>query len=146
MTFYFDASALVKAYKAEKGTAKVVQLLTSQEQFFSSRVCYAEVLFALRRAREALEISEQDFWRKVGEFESHWDTCDIVQLSDPVGRILKDSVLKYSLRALDAIHLASALWLKQFFNLDVTFICADDRLLAAASEEQLSILNPEEAD
>ena len=147
MTLYFDASAWVKAYKEyEVGRAKVLELLRTQELIFSSRVAYAEVLFALRRAKEAERFSEEDFQRRMGAFLSHWDTVEIVEFSDPVTRILRDRVLAHALRALDAIHLASALWVREFYNVGLTFVCADGRLLEAATQEQLTILNPEETD
>lgn len=146
MILYFDASAWVKAYNQEVGTHKVGDLLKSEKELFSSRVSYAEVLFALRRIREQGDFSEQEFFRQLDRFQVDWKTFYVVDFLDPVSRILKDRVLKHSLRALDAIHLASALWVKDFFDLNPTFVCADHKLLEAATQEQLTILNPEETD
>ena len=49
----------------------------------------------------------------------------------------------HALRGFDAIHLASALGLQAAANASVTFVAADHRLLRAAAQERLAIVNPE---
>jgi len=52
---------------------------------------------------------------------------------------------RYPLRALDAIHLASAISLQKGIQEPLQFAAADSRLLDAASAERLSPLNIETA-
>jgi hypothetical protein len=47
------------------------------------------------------------------------------------------------LRALDAVHLASALTAKEHFGIQVLFMSADDQLNKAAALEGLEVINPE---
>jgi predicted nucleic acid-binding protein len=54
-------------------------------------------------------------------------------------------IQRHSLRAFDAIHLASALGLQAAANEPVTFVAADQRLLRAAAGERLATVNPETA-
>ncbi len=54
-------------------------------------------------------------------------------------------IQRHSLRAVDAIHLASALGLQAAANEPVTFVAADQRLLQAAAGERLATVNPETA-
>ncbi|MGH7774739.1 MAG: hypothetical protein ACREQA_21150 [Candidatus Binatia bacterium] len=58
----------------------------------------------------------------------------------PVIRALTD---RYPLRDADAIHLSSALWLGHALREIVTFVTADSRLLEAARDQRLKVINPE---
>ena len=48
----------------------------------------------------------------------------------------------HPLRALDALHLAGCLIFRREKLVEPTFVCADIRLLEAANQEGLDILNP----
>jgi hypothetical protein len=52
-------------------------------------------------------------------------------------------IQRHGLRAVDTIHLASALGLPAAANEPVTFVAADQRLLRAAIDEQRVTVNPE---
>jgi hypothetical protein len=54
-------------------------------------------------------------------------------------------IQRHTLRAFDAIHLASALGLQAAANEPVTFMASDERLLRAATGERLATINPESA-
>lgn len=47
-----------------------------------------------------------------------------------------------SLRALDAIHLSSALLAKKLVGKKLTFVCSDQKLQEAASAQGLTVHNP----
>jgi predicted nucleic acid-binding protein len=110
MIYYLDASALVKVYTNEEGTDKMVSLLESFRLFYSSMVIYPEVLFSLRRKFENREMDQNSFTTQMSIFESHFDALiNQVEFRDNILDLLKNRVIKYSARALDAIHLASAI-------------------------------------
>jgi hypothetical protein len=44
---------------------------------------------------------------------------------------------------LDAIHLASALWVRENIDKDCGFICSDKNLLDFAEKESFNLINPE---
>ena len=56
------------------------------------------------------------------------------------GRTILDT---YSLRTLDALHLATSIVIRNTLSVsDICFVSADDALLKAAAAEQFPILNP----
>ena len=147
MIYYLDASALVKVYSHEDGTKAMVNLLKSNSSFYSSVVIYSEVLFALRRKLENGEITKEGFSKQIKFFESHFQALiNRVQINENIFDLLRQRILSYSVKALDAIHLASALWLKENIDTDCKFICSDKELLRVSKQEGLPIINPVEMD
>jgi len=59
--------------------------------------------------------------------------------------LARDLIQRHPLRGFDAVHLASALSLKNALGEEVTFSAADGRLLRAAGAENLATLNVETA-
>ena len=66
-------------------------------------------------------------------------------LNSAVAETAKEMLDRHSLRALDAIQLASC-WVGRITSgmTDIVFVASDHTLLAAAKTEGLQILNPEE--
>lgn len=143
MIYYFDASTLVKAFSYEAGSGIVIDILNSGLPAYSSMVVYSEVLFALRRKRHRQEINEDELQQRLTEFEERWGYFNIIELG-AVLELLRNRIIKYPLKALDAIHLASALWIRENIDLDCRFLCSDKELLEFAGKESLDIFNPEE--
>jgi predicted nucleic acid-binding protein len=148
-TVYLDASALVKRYLAETGSAWVESL------------CADEANHAIAIARFGLVEATAAFAAKRrGQFitDSEYETALADLLRDAgeryrliaVGLAVIDSAIRLTrrqkLRGYDAIHLACALALNAPL-IDhglplLTFIAADDDLLAAARSEGLAAENP----
>ena len=143
--YYLDSSAVVKAFSAESGSETVIQILKSGVPAFSSLVMYPEVLFALRRKRHRKEISEDEFESGRTRFEQRWGYFNTIELGPALG-FLRERAIRYPLRALDAIHLSSALWAKERIDRDCRFLCSDLELLKVAAQEGLEIINPERPD
>ena len=142
MIYYFDASAVVKAFSAEAGSEAVIRILRSGVPAFSSLVMYSEVLFALRKKRHRKEISDDEFQSGRARFERRWSSFNTIELA-PVFGILRERTIRHPLRALDAIHLSSALWAKEGIDRDCRFLCSDLELLKFATQEGLETVNPE---
>jgi predicted nucleic acid-binding protein len=66
-----------------------------------------------------------------------------VELGSEILSAARGLIDRHALRGFDAIHLASALGLQAAANASVTFVAADHRLLRAAAQERLAIVNPE---
>lgn len=142
MTFYMDASALVKAYALEKGSEEIVEILNKEEDIFLSKVAFAEVLFSLRRKNYFGELKDKNFLECCRHFGEDWSGFYIVELSGNILSVLNNRVIKYPLRALDAIHLASAIWVEDILEERPIFVCADDPLNGAAKKEGFKVFNP----
>lgn len=136
MTAYLDASALVKRYARETGSAAVVELLT-QWRVASSRLSEVEVASALvRRAREgAIEASERD--AALAAWHIEIGRIDLIELTAAITARARVLLLRHALRAGDAIQLASALAWGEATAAEVRFLAYDARLQAAAHAEGL---------
>lgn len=146
--YYLDASALVKRYIDEIGSDWIRALLDIPEaSFFMAHFFMVEVTGAFtRRIREEL-LTPADYRELQNMFQA--DCVDSYNVITAVGEIIdlaKGLLEKHLLRALDAIHLATALTANQWLLANdlspLTFLCADNRLLAAAAAEGLTVDNP----
>jgi predicted nucleic acid-binding protein len=147
-TAYFDSSALVKRYITESGTTWVQTWCDSPNQTVAvAEIGLVEIAAAFaaklrggfitqaayRNARADLAIDARDEYVLV-----------------TVNRSLVDEAIdltaQHRLRGYDAVHLACALRLHHALIAHdlapLTFICADDDLLAAAAAEGLLTDNP----
>jgi uncharacterized protein len=133
---YFDASALVKRYVREQGSAKVVRLLSSTPAA-TSRLSQVEVASALvRRAREgAFSVADRD--RALAALEQDFASLLVVEVTLPVTDQARALLLRHQLRAGDAIQLASGLFLQEQLGERVPFLAFDSRLTDAARSEGL---------
>ena len=134
---YFDASALVKRYLREKGSAEVRRLLASDAPA-TSRLSQVEVASALvRRAREgAYTAADRD--RALAALDKDFPAILVVETH--LGRSPNGTqklLLRHELRAGDAIQLASGLFLQEQLSERVPFVAFDSRLGEAAHREGL---------
>ncbi len=148
-TLYLDASALVKRYMAETGTAWVESL------------CADEVNNAIAIAHIGLVETAAVFgskWRGGFITEADYDNALANLIRDASSRYQLVAVIparidtaiqltrRWKLRGYDAIHLACALAVNEpLINNGLpplTFVCADNELLFAARGEGLATDNP----
>ncbi len=139
---YFDSSALVKRYLREVGSESVNALLLSEETIVISRLAYPEMLSAFMRKHRGGELVRKSLRSVIDQFESDWKHFSIVEFHDELFPIIKALIEKYPLKGADAVHLSSALWLKQASREDVKFVASDLNLLKAAESENLHAINP----
>ena len=133
---YFDASALVKRYVREKGSAKVQRLLPA-EGAATSRLSAVEIASAVaRRVREG-NLSGEDRDRILAAVDRDMTAVLVVEITAAVLASAQLLLQRHPLRTGDAIQLASCLQLQEHIEDDVTFVGFDDRLLAAARAERL---------
>jgi uncharacterized protein len=147
--YFLDSSALLKRYLSESGTAWV-QALTAKASgniLLISRITSVEILSAIaRRQREGSLTSEQTQTLRT-IFQQHFtDQYEIVELTPTLTTLAGELCARQSLRAYDAVQLASALTILPIIAQSpenfLTFLTADDRLLRAAQLEHLQADNP----
>jgi len=139
---YFDSSALVKRYVEETGTNFVKSILSGSGEIATSKLTYPEILSALMRKHRAGEIAKKLLQDIVARFEKDWYHILVLEFHNDLLQIVKSLIEKHPIKAADAIHLSSALWLKLSSKIDVTFVASDLNLLKAAQAEKLQIINP----
>lgn len=142
---YLDTSALIKRFVTEKGSSLVQDLIGLGEPIATATIAYAEVYSALTRKRREGAVRESRYASLCRRFEEDWQGTVRVELTSDVLVLSRDLIKRRVLRGFDAIHLASALTLREALGTPITFAAADRRLLAAAAGEGLRSLNVEES-
>lgn len=146
-SFYFDTSALIKLYHQETGTDQVEEIFRQADNvLIISELAGVELYSTLARKVRTGEIAPSVQDEVLRNFEHD---CThrfvIVPLGSSVIQKAKELLQKhgntYALRTLDALHLGTCLIARA--KEEVSFVCADDRLVAIGTFEGLQILNPE---
>lgn len=124
---YLDSSALVKAIVDEAQSLAVRALMTGAT-VMTSALSVVEVVRAVRRRQEDQILA------------AHKTLGEAALISIDQGILNQAGMLgPASLRSLDAIHLASALLIRDELE---AFVAYDDRLLEAASALGLPVASP----
>ena len=140
MILYLDTSALVKLYVRETGTAVMQAHASNAEALATSVVAYAETRAAFARLKHSGLSSEAKHQQRLRQLDHDWDALLKVELAPDVLRSAGDLAEIYGLRGFDAIHLASALWLKARVSAAVDFAVFDRRLAVAADKAGLTVV------
>ena len=146
---YLDSSALIKRYVAKPGSdwLKVTVFEPDDALLLTSRVTMVEVWSALARRRREASISLEHHADALYAFrEDCLKQYRFVEFEESVYELAGRLIARHPLRAYDAVQLASALVAGRALTgaglAPPAFLCADDRLLAAAHEEGLVGINP----
>jgi len=142
---YLDTSALIKRFVAEAGSDAIRRLFTAREPIATAKIAYAEVHAALARRHREGDLSRDGYAGACARFERDWHSYVRIELHDEVLVTARRLIARHPLRGYDAVHLASALSLRDALGEDPTFLASDERLLKAARAERLPTLNPETA-
>jgi predicted nucleic acid-binding protein len=142
---YLDTSALVKKYFQEAGTDMVREILQGGGSYGISKIAYAEVCAAFGRKTRENPGQKRGHLRVFQSFQEDWRLLTIVEVNDDLLPLIRALTARHPLRGADAIHLASALWLRRALRDEITFVASDGHLLNAARKETLKIINPEAA-
>jgi predicted nucleic acid-binding protein len=136
---YFDTSALIKRYVEEPGRGPVLQLLR-RHACVTSAVLPVEIRSALRRrvSEGTLDAAAlPGILRRVAMDRAYWT---LVEVASEVLVSAEALAAAHPLRALDAIHVASAqLVAGRLAPTALTFVSADARQSAAASALGMTI-------
>jgi predicted nucleic acid-binding protein len=134
---YFDASALVKVYVDEVGRDQVLPLRKGAPVAVST-LGWIEVESAVRRRQRSGDIATSAAETVIAATASDRDACILVELGEEVDRRARGLLATHPLRAADAVHLASCLWLAERTGEAVEFVAFDERLLDAARAEGIA--------
>ena len=141
MILYCDTSALVKLYFEEKHSADVSGLRRNAETVAISVVGYAEFLAALNRKRREGDLDAGAFRRVAARFQEDWEGLVRVEITDELNLLAASLLGSYPLRGFDALHLASALLLRERLRTrEIQFASFDVRQRDAALQENLKVV------
>jgi predicted nucleic acid-binding protein len=139
---YLDSSALVKRYIVEKGTETLQSMMAGAGELVTSKLTYAEIWSAFMRKFREGGLKKKSLDAAAERFEMDWDHFFVIDFHDELPAIIKKLVKRHPLKAVDAVHLSSAMWLEEEIQANLTFIASDYGLLKAAEAEHLRVGNP----
>lgn len=145
--YYLDASAWVKRYYLETGTAWLYSLFGTHPVVACSSLGLVEVMATLARKRKANEIDDSAFEQKIWELEEDWRNFVQIHFVVRIVDQAKEVAKRHALRGADAVHLASALLLvDRFADADdhLIFLTSDQELKRAVLSSGLEAIDPEE--
>lgn len=132
MILYLDTSALVKLYLEESGSGKVRAAVDEAEAVSTSIVAYAEMHAALAAAARVGRITGEERSRAVAEFRAEWPRYAVVNVTQKLVDLAAELALEHGLQGFDAVHLSSAVLLREEAGAEVRFLAWDERLVRAA--------------
>lgn len=113
MILYLDTSALVKLYALENGRDLVEQAVDEATVIATSSVAYAEARVTLARKRREGVFSDEDLREAVAALDGDWHTFETLTATDNTASLAGNLAEEYALRGFDAVHLASALLVRE---------------------------------
>lgn len=131
--FYLDSSVLLSFLFNQKGGLD----LTKFNPVYSSRLIKTECLRCIYRMNATGLISENEMLNKQEELEKLLKPVGLVEVSES---ILRQAEINFGkvIKTLDAIHLATAMILRNHFNCEVVFITNDEQLKLLARSQNFS--------
>jgi predicted nucleic acid-binding protein len=135
MMLYVDTSALIKRYVEEDGSGRVNELWDGAKGIATSVVAFAEMIAALNRKLREGVLSARDYTRTVASFKGDYRKIILVPVSEGLNERIEVLARKHALRGFDAIHLASALVIRNAGKVGTGFACYDRLLNEAALKE-----------
>ncbi len=139
MILYLDSSALVKLYVRESGSDRVRILVSQSDGCASSAIAYAEMRAALARRHREGAIASPALADLRSAILHDWQSIFVVPVLPSIATSAGDTAEQYALQGMDAIHLATALWLQDQQDQPLTFAAWDVRLVAAAAAAGLPV-------
>lgn len=140
MTIYFDASALVKRYVNELGSAEVAAAFVQATVKATGMASGAEVPAALAKGVRTARLTPTEAGTALQDFWRHWPSFAKVTLDDGVVRRAGELAWRLGLCGYDAIHLASALQVATLTSNAVTVATFDEQLWKAAGQVGLAVM------
>lgn len=148
--YYLDTSALLKRYRTEKGTDVVDEIFSAREKdelFITSHFTSVEVESVAARALKGRLLNKKSHGVLLSLFAEDLDErLILLPVSTSLLMEAAEAARNYSVRAGDAIHLASVLRAKQASAAKIVFVASDKELVDAGEAAGLAVVNPEDGD
>lgn len=142
MIVYLDSSSIISLYLNEEGRHETVRgALAQADAVCSSAIAYAEVRAGLARATRDQRLGPTAYRQVLIDVQRDWAAYVRVAVSDALIDRAGDLAEARELRGYDAVHLASALTIRDRTLDAVMFAAWDEGLCKAATAEGL-ILAP----
>ncbi|MCK4425715.1 MAG: type II toxin-antitoxin system VapC family toxin [Deltaproteobacteria bacterium] len=138
MIAYFDSSSIVKWFFDERFTELAKDIKNRAKIVVTSLIALPEVSSAINRAYREGRCAKSEMELVRNEFLRIWPKFQWIRVNEELMQQAGKLIFEHSLRGFDAVHLASALLLKQEGGaIDLFFSCLDHNLNRAAREKGL---------
>jgi predicted nucleic acid-binding protein len=137
VSVYIDASALVKRYVTEMGSADVVALTTGAAAVATALVTRAEVAAAFARAVRVGVLDDVGGRRAQRRFSREWPDFMRVPVTEALVARAETLAWAHGLRGYDAVQLASALTWQDALGQEIVLATFDRQLWEAAPQAGL---------
>ena len=139
MIVYLDASALVKRYVSEPGSADVDRLVGKADAIGTAVISRAEVAAALAKAARMRVLARDEAGAALQAFRTQWPDLIRLQLTETI--VAQADVLSWDhdLRGYDAVHLAAAHFWQSSLGEAVTLAAFDRQLWSAGAAVGLDV-------
>lgn len=132
MTLYAESSAILRWLFAEEGSERLLAALASADKVVASRLTLIEARRVVRRAEREGRITAAQAADILAILAQAASTWAIIEVTEEIARRAEDAFPSEPVRTLDAIHLASALFLRQSFP-DLVILSSDERVSVNAA-------------
>jgi predicted nucleic acid-binding protein len=143
---FVDSSAFAKLFIAEAGSADLQAYLHDcpDDATAISVIAYLEVHSALQRRLRSAQLTELAVSQASMDLEAPTHHFERIPVEPPLIDLAAGLIKTHSLRAMDALQLASAVGIYERLRPgeELLFIACDERLLESAGREGLLIWNP----
>ena len=139
MIVYLDASALVKRYVAEAGSAEVDGLIAGAAAVGTAAISRAEVSAALAKAARTGALPRDEAQAALQVFTAQWPNLVRLQLTEVVLAQAGELAWDHGLRGDDAVHLAAACFWQSSLGEPVTLAAFDRQLWEAGAAVGLTV-------
>jgi len=136
---YFDTSTYLKLYLLENGSEEA-RSLVSKYRVLSSAILLTECFSALSRKKEAEGVGERIFNQVVRIIREDMCYVEMINVTEIVLARAEEIVVHTTARALDAIHIASALTFQNITTISLSFITSDRKQYAVAATQGLNTI------
>jgi predicted nucleic acid-binding protein len=137
MNIYYDTSVLAKLFLDEPDSIAIASAHSEASVTATSWITFTEMHSLLRRREREKRLSARECSQLIEQFESDWNYLGKVEASPMLLKRAAHLVGAYPLKALDAIHLASALFFQEQIDEPIVLLTADRQLETAARREKL---------
>lgn len=139
MIVYLDASALVKRYVAEAGSAEVGGLIDQAAAIGTAIISRVEVAAALAKAVRLALLTREEGASALQLFSAEWESLVRLQMTELLVSRAASLAWDYGLRGYDAAHLAAALLWRDMLGEPITVASYDRQLWNAAQATGLIV-------
>lgn len=108
MKVFFDTSALAKRYVRESGTEQVEEVFDKSTGTLVSVICLPEIFSTLNRLKRHKQLSPALYRQLKNNILNEFKQFTVCVLSERVQVLSIQLLERFDLKAMDALHLASA--------------------------------------